>query len=68
MKKNSILIVVSLIVITAVFAAANIWLGSAEKTQGRPYMVEINRLCKQIENEQAPDISQCEYVTSVTEQ
>ena len=68
MKKNSILIVVSLIVITAVFAAANIWLDSAEKTQGRPYMVEINRLCKQIENEQTPDISQCEYVTSVTEQ
>ena len=68
MKKNSIFIAFSLLIIAAVFTAANIWLSSDVKTEGRPYKVEINRLCKQIEKGAAPDISGCEYVTAVTEQ
>ena len=50
------------------FIFANIFFDDGENKSGRPYRVEILRLCKSIEQSgEIPDISSCEYVTSVTE-
>lgn len=63
---NRISVVVAAVII-AVFAAANAILLSDRDDDGRPYRVEINRLVHEMKNGSAPDISGCEYVTSVTE-
>lgn len=34
---------------------------------GRPYLVEVSRLVNEIENGNAYDISDCKYVTGVSE-
>ncbi len=58
-------VVIGLIV--AVFAAANAILLTDNTDSGRPYRVEISRLAREMENDSAPDISECEYVTEITE-
>lgn len=51
----------------AIFAAANLFLGSQETYGGSPYRVEIGRLARAIEAEGAEhiDLSGCLYVTDV---
>lgn len=67
MKAFNRISVVVVAVIIAVFAAANAIMLSDRNDNGRPYRVEINRLVNEMKNGSAPDISGCEYVTSVTE-
>ncbi|MBQ8172099.1 MAG: HAMP domain-containing histidine kinase [Oscillospiraceae bacterium] len=58
-------VVIGLIV--AVFAVANAVLLTDNSDSGRPYRVEISRLAREMENGSVPDVSECEYVTAVTE-
>lgn len=54
-------------VIIAVFAAANVILLGDSLDSGRPYLVEVSRLVSEIENGNIADVSECEFVTAVTE-
>ena len=63
---NRISVIVSVLII-AVFAAANILLLTDNSESGRPYLVEISRLVREIENNNTADISECEFVTNITE-
>lgn len=46
-----------------IFLGANTALSAAEKSgQEKKYMVEVNRLCIELENGNTPDISGCEFV------
>lgn len=63
---NKIFAVVAAVVI-AVFVTANVLLLNDNKGSGRPYLVEISRLVNEIENGNAYDISDCEYVTGISE-
>ncbi len=67
MKAFNRIFAVVIALIVAVFAAANVILLSDNTDSGRPYRVEISRLVREMENGSAPDISACEYVTSITE-
>lgn len=67
MKAFNRIVAVVIAVMIAVFAAANAILLTDSTDNGRPYRVEISRLSREIENGSVPDISECEYVTSVTE-
>ncbi|MBQ4164708.1 MAG: HAMP domain-containing histidine kinase [Oscillospiraceae bacterium] len=67
MKAFNKIFAVVIIVIAAVFFAANAILLADSADNGRPYRVEISRLVHEMENGSAPDISACEYVTAVTE-
>lgn len=56
----------ALILVTIVlFAGINTALSLIEKDNGRPYRVEISRLCRQIEGGETPDFSDCSYVTGI---
>lgn len=59
---------VVLIVIIAVFAIANVILLTEGNENGRPYLVEISRLVREIEkgNSETADLGNCEYVTGVS--
>lgn len=63
---NRISVIVSVLII-AVFAAANMLLLTDNSESGRPYLVEISRLVREIENNNTADISECEFVTNITE-
>lgn len=63
---NRISVIVSVLII-AVFAAANMLLLTNNSESGRPYLVEISRLVREIENNNIADISECEFVTNITE-
>jgi len=63
---NRISVIVSALII-AVFAAANMLLLTDNSESGRPYHVEISRLVREIENNNIADISECEFVTNITE-
>ena len=63
---NRISVIVSVLII-AVFAAANMLLLTYNSESGRPYLVEISRLVREIENNNIADISECEFVTNITE-
>lgn len=63
---NRISVIVSVLII-AVFAAANMLLLTDNSESGRPYLVEISRLVREIENNNIADISECEFVTNITE-
>ena len=66
MKKFNLLFTMTLLIIAGVFVAANLLLnGSSQDASGRPYRVEVNRLCHTIENGEEPDVSVCKYVTAV---
>lgn len=54
-----------LVVIGAVFAVSNIFFESTDPNSGRPYRVEVERLCRAISNGEEPDLSTCEYVKKV---
>lgn len=54
-----------IIMLTVLFAAANIILAADGSDGGRPYRVEINRLALQIEEYGHADISDCEYVIGI---
>lgn len=56
-----------IIAILTVFIAANAWLLTDKGDSGRPYRVEISRLAGEMEEGRMPDISECSYVTSITE-
>ncbi len=66
MKKFNILLVLTLVMIAVTFVCANL-LFSADSADnsGRPYRVEIGRLCRAIESGESPDLSTCKYVTAV---
>ena len=63
---NRISVIVSVLII-AVFAVANMLLLTDNSESGRPYLVEISRLVREIENNNIADISECEFVTNITE-
>ncbi len=63
---NRISVIVSVLII-AVFAAANMLLLTDNSESGRPYLVEISRLVREIENNNIADISECEFITNITE-
>lgn len=54
-----------LVVIGAVFAVSNIFFESSDTNSGRPYRVEVERLCRAISNGEEPDLSACEYVKMI---
>lgn len=63
---NRISVILTALII-AVFAAANIILLNENVTSGKPHKVEVSRIVREMENGAAPDLSDCEYVTAVTE-
>ncbi len=67
MKAFNRISVILIVLMIAVFAAANIILLNEYVTSGKPHKVEVSRIVREMENGAAPDLSGCEYVTSVTE-
>ena len=65
MKKYNLIFIITLIVMGAVFMVSNIVLEDTNSDKGRPYRVEIERLCLAISQGDAPDISGCKYVTNI---
>ena len=68
MKAFDKFFILILLLIAAVFTAANLYLsGSNDSTDGRPYRVEINRTALEIEQQglQNIDLSRTEYITAV---
>ncbi len=65
MKAFNRIFMAVIIILTVLFAAANVILASNGDSGGRPYRVEINRLVRQIETEGHADVSGCEYVTNI---
>ncbi len=66
MKKFNILFLTSLLIIAAVFIVSNLLINRDNKESGRPYRVEIKRLCNTIETGKTPSLSDCQYVTKIT--
>lgn len=69
MRRFNTIFTVILVVIAAIFAAANIAVVSYEKDSGREYRVEISRLARTMAETEdyAPDLSGCKYVVDVYE-
>lgn len=67
MKAFNRIFAVVITAIIAVFMIANVILLTDSIDSGRPYLVEISRLAREMENGTAPDLSACEYVTGVEE-
>ncbi len=65
MKKYNLIFIITLIVMGAVFMVSNIVLEDTNSDKGRPYRVEIERLCLAISQGDEPDISDCKYVTNI---
>lgn len=65
MKAFNRIFCVVVVLIIAVFAAANLAMRADDS--GRPYLVEVSRLVSEIERGGVPDTSSCVYVTAVTE-
>ena len=65
MKKFNKMFIVLLVVIAGTFVLANILINTDEKVSGRPYRVEIERVCKTMQDGSEPDLSDCKYVTAV---
>ena len=66
MKAFNKIFALAVAVIITVFVTANAIL-IKDSTGGRPYLVEVSRLVNEIENGNAYDISDCKYVTGVSE-
>ena len=66
MKAFNKIFALAVAVIITVFVTANAIL-LKDSTGGRPYLVEVSRLVNEIENGNAYDISDCKYVTGVSE-
>ena len=68
MKSFDKLFVILILVLAVLFAGTNIALSVAENDgENKFYRVEINRLFRQLENGEIPDLSACRYVTHITE-
>lgn len=65
MKKYNLIFIITLIIMGAVFLVSNIVLEDPDIDKGRPYRVEIERLCLAISQGGEPDISDCKYVTNI---
>ncbi len=65
MKAFNRIFMTVIVMLTVLFAAANIILAADSDSGGRPYRVEINRLVRQIETDGHADVSGCEYVTNI---
>ncbi|MBQ2581494.1 MAG: HAMP domain-containing histidine kinase [Ruminococcus sp.] len=65
MKKYNLIFIITLIIMGAVFLVSNIVLEDTNSDKGRPYRVEIERLCLAISQGGEPDISGCKYVTNI---
>ena len=68
MKAFNRILTAVMIVIIAIFAIANAILLTDSSESGRPYLVEISRLVREIENDNFPPVSldDCKYVTEVS--
>ena len=64
MKKFNKIFILLLIVVAGAFVLANVII-TDNSEQGRPYRIEVERLCNAIEKGEEPDISSCEYVTEI---
>ena len=68
MKSFDKLFVMLILILAVFFAGINIALSVAENDgENKFYRVEINRLFRQLENGEIPDLSACRYVTGITE-
>ncbi len=67
MKAFNRIFAVVTVVIIVVFAAANFIMLTESTDNGRPYRVEVSRLAREIESGLTTDVSECEYVTAITE-
>lgn len=65
MKSFNRLIAAAAAFIALIFIAANLITGGGEDSKNRPYLVEISRLCREIEEKglDDTDFSGCQYVT-----
>ena len=68
MKAFNRIFAVAITIIIAVFIIANVILFTDHKESGRPYLVEISRLVREMEKGslEIPDLSDCAYVTGVS--
>lgn len=68
MKAFNRILTAVMIVIIAIFAVANAILLTDSSESGRPYLVEISRLVREIEKDKSPPVSldDCKYVTEVS--
>ncbi len=65
MKKFNVLFFGTLLLIAVIFTFANLFLYENDSEKGRPYRVEVNRLCDTISKGGEPDLSACKYVTAI---
>ncbi len=66
MKSYSKLVIAAVILFAGLFALANLLI-SDKPVIGRPYVVEAERLCRQIEaDNKIPSLSGCEYINGIT--
>ena len=66
MKSYSKLVIAAVILFAGLFALANLLI-SDKPVIGRPYVVEAERLCRQIEaDNKIPSLSGCEYINGMT--
>lgn len=64
MKSFIKLLLATLLAIALIFVGANLLVHN-EETLDKPYLVEVNRLLNQIENNQTVSTDKCQYVTNV---
>ncbi len=59
-----------ILLFVVIFVGSNIFMNNAQKVEGRPYRVEIARLCEKIKTDglESIDVSKCEYVTAIVMQ
>ena len=65
MKNFDKILAVLVLIVAVLFAGTNAVFSLTEKDSGKPYRVEINRLYRQLENGEVPDLSNCRYVVGI---
>lgn len=70
MKAFNRLFFIIIVIIIALFCIANFIVFNYEKTEGKPYLVEVSRLTRKIENNtfDENDLEKCDYVINVTQE
>lgn len=66
MKRFDRILTAAIIIMILLLIGANTALSATVRNNGNKYhLVEVSRLCRQLENGESPDLSDCRYVTAI---
>ena len=70
MKAFNRLLFIVIIMIIALFLISNFMVLNYEKQEGKPYLVEVSRLVREIENNnfKQSDLEKCDYIINITKE